>query len=195
VADEANGELADEELAVRASRAGGEGAFDLLVVRWQRRVFQLVGRFARDVAEQEDLAQEVFLRAFRGLAGYRRSAPFEHWLMRIATRVSLDALRARRRRPEAPLPGAEELGGEAALDRALAAPAERQAERDAARMAARDLLDRLAPKDRLVLVLLDLEGWTTAEISARLGTSRPAIKMRASRARRALGRWLEGEGR
>ena len=89
-------EPSDERL-VRATLAGDDEAFTLLVGRYKHRVFVLGARFARDRYALDDLAQETFLRAWRHLRRFRHAAPFEHWLVRIAVRVCYDYLRRVRR--------------------------------------------------------------------------------------------------
>jgi len=176
----------DAELAARAAR-GDPAAFDELVARWKVRVFQLAHRFVARAEDAEDVAQEVFLKMYRSLHTYRSDAPFEHWLMRIATNACRDQLRERKRRPAAPL---AELTPDASawLDRALAGRSLAAAEAERARAAAAELLDRLSVTDRMVLVLVDVEGRSTEEVAALLGSTRAAVKVRAFRARRALRR-------
>lgn len=181
-------EATDGELASRA--AGGEApAFDALVERWRDRVFRLAHRFCRRPEEAEEIAQEVFVKAWRALPGYRREAPFGHWLLRIATRACYDALR-RRRRVETTLAELTEDAGRW-LDAALSGASLEAAEAEEARRVAADLLDRLPPRDRIVLVLMDLEGMSAADVAAATGSTRAAVKVRALRARRALRRLVD----
>lgn len=183
-------ESPDRELAARAT-AGDVAAFSALVERWQGRVFRLAHRFFRRTEDAEDVAQEVFLKVWRALGSYRADAPFERWLLRIATRTCYDALRQRRRRPETTLAQTADDPGRW-LDAALwGASLEAAAAQDARRLAA-DLLDSLRPKDRIVLVLMDLEGMSAAEVAVATGSTRAAVKIRALRARRALRRLAEG---
>ncbi len=179
----------DAELVARAA-AGDVDAFEELVRKWKDRVFRLAFRFFRRREDAEDVAQEVFLRMFRAIGSYRSDAPFEHWLLRIATNVSRDELRERRRKPAVVL---SDITGEPAawLDRALSGAALVAAEAGRARALAADLLDSLSPGDRIVLVLMDLEGMSAAETAAATGSTRGAVKVRAMRARRALCRLAE----
>jgi RNA polymerase sigma-70 factor (ECF subfamily) len=174
----------DSSLASRA--AGGDGrALDALVVRWRDRVFRLAHRVLRRPEDADDVAQEVFLKMVRSIGTYRSDAPFEHWLLRIATNTCRDHLRERRRRPAAVLADMTD-DASAWLDRALSGASLAATEAESARILASNLLDTLHPKDRMILVLLDLEGRSTEEIAAILGSTRAAIKVRAMRARRAL---------
>jgi RNA polymerase sigma-70 factor (ECF subfamily) len=163
-----------EPALVRASLAGDERAYGGLVRRYQTRIFRLLGRFFRRPEDVEEAAQEAFLRAWQKLDTFRATAPFEHWLVRIALRCAFDRLRRM-----APF--------EEPLNDQLAAPA---GDPDA-RLEVEGLLARLAPADRFLLVLLEEEGWAVAEVAAKLGWSRVNVKVRAHRARRRLRRLLE----
>ena len=166
---------ADERQLVHASRNGDGEAFARLVQRHQKRVFRLAGRFFRRPEDVEDAAQETFLIVWRKLHTYQEKAPFEHWL----TRVCLNCCYARLKR-EKP---SEEL-----FETGLAEP-----EHDpTAAIEVEKLLSRLKPADRFVLLLLDGEGWSVADIAERLGWSRANVKVRAHRARKKLRRSLEG---
>ena len=175
---EARPDAEPESILVAAARGGDHGAFGKLVRRHQTRVFRLAGRFFQRPEDVDDVAQEVFLRAWNKLETYRGEAPFEHWLTRLC--LNLCYRRLRSQKPHT-LP----------LEEASAVAAKRQAAPDARLDAAR-WLARLDAKDRFLLILLDGEGWSTAEIAARLGWSRVNVKVRAHRARKRLRRWLEG---
>jgi RNA polymerase sigma-70 factor (ECF subfamily) len=183
-----------DALLVSRAAAGEEGAFETLVARHRDRVYRLALRFFARPEDAEEVAQDVFLRAYRSLASFQSRAPFGHWLLRIATNACRDRLRARRSRPEAtaPAPAGDPDGW---LDAALGGRAIDAARREAARRLASDLLDRLRPKDRIVLVLMDLEGLSAAEVAAATGSTRAAVKVRAMRARRALRRLAGGTSR
>jgi RNA polymerase sigma-70 factor (ECF subfamily) len=176
----------DPALAARAA-AGDEAAFEALVLRWQGRVAGLARRFFRRPEDVEEIAQEVFLKMHRSIGEYRGQAPFQHWLLRVATNTCRDRLRARRRRPEEIL---SEVTDDAQrwLDAALEGRALEAAQAETARVLATDLLDALPEKDRIVLVLMDLEGKPAAEVASLTGSTRGAVKIRAMRARRALRR-------
>ena len=187
---EGNSDLADDasdaSLAARAA-AGDAAAFDHLVERWSPRVFRLALRFFRRPEDAEEVSQEVFLRLYRAAGSYRSGAPFENWLLRIATNTCRDRLRRRRVRKEMVV---ADIAGDAGawLDQALRGASQEAGRAEEARVLAADLLDRLAPKDRIVLVLMDIEGFSSEEVAAVTGSTRAAVKVRALRARRALRR-------
>lgn len=169
-----------EAQLVRASLAGDEDAFAALVRRHQGRVFRLAGRFFRQRQDVEEVAQETFLRAWLKLGTYSARAPFEHWLTRLCLRCAYDRLR----RPGRSAVDASAYPG---LEEGIEAPAIDPT----ARLEVERLLARLQPADRFLLVLLEAEGWSVAEISERLGWSRVNVKVRAHRARQRLRRVLE----
>src|SRR5206468_6561551 len=113
--------------------------------------------------------------AWRRLSTYQARAPFEHWLTRVCLNCCYAALR--KARPEEPLPDRE--------------PADRRSTDPSAALEVERLLRTLPPRDRFLLLMLDGEGWSVAEIAAKLGWSRVNVKVRAHRARRALRKILE----
>ena len=171
---------ADEARLIRATLAGDEEAFAALVRRHQGRVFRLAGRFFRQRQDVEEVAQETFLRAWLKLGTYSARAPFEHWLTRLCLRCAYDRLRR-------PGQGAAESATYGEARDPLAAPATDPT----ARLEVERLLAGLQPADRFLLVLLEAEGWSVAEIAERLGWSRVNVKVRAHRARQRLRRVLE----
>jgi RNA polymerase sigma-70 factor (ECF subfamily) len=176
---------ADAELAARA-RDGDESAFEELFRRHRRRVALIAARFFRRREQVEEVVQESFTKAFFALGefGGGRDASFAAWLARIAFNVSYDELRRQKRRPEGAL---EELTEEeaAGLSARLRDGPDAEA-RAVSRDLAAKLLARLAPEDRLVLVMLDVEGLSVAEIASLLGWTGSKVKVRAHRARAHL---------
>ncbi|MGE4070868.1 MAG: RNA polymerase sigma factor [Lysobacterales bacterium] len=83
----------EEKTAIDRVLAGDTSAFADIVRRWQGPLVNLAYRYCRDQAKAEDLAQEAFLRAFRGLASWRRDAAFSTWLFALATNVYRDEMR------------------------------------------------------------------------------------------------------
>lgn len=91
---------ADHELVKRAQK-GDSRAFDLLVLKYQHKIFGLVSRYVRDSDEIQDVAQEAFIKAYRALAKFRGDSAFYTWLYRIAINTAKNYLVARNRRPPA----------------------------------------------------------------------------------------------
>jgi RNA polymerase sigma-70 factor (ECF subfamily) len=164
----------EERKWIAASLDGDRDAFGNLVRRYQQRVSRLAGRFFRRPEDVEEVAQETFLTVWRKLHTYAGKAPFEHWLTRVCTRCCYARLRQR--------PAPEPLED-------LDPPVEPGD--PGARLEVERLLARLKPADRMVLLLLDGEGWSTAEIADRLGWTRVNVKVRAHRARARLRKLVE----
>jgi RNA polymerase sigma-70 factor (ECF subfamily) len=165
----------DEAVLIAASLKGDSSAFGDLVRLHQHRVFRIVGRFFRRREDVEEVAQETFLTAWRKLGTYRARAPFEHWLTRLCLNCCYGRLR--RSRPEEE-PLSEATGASDSPDPGAALELER-------------LLGTLPPEERFILLLLDGEGWSAAEIAEKLGWTRVNVKVRAHRARKKLRRLLE----
>ena len=180
----------DAELAARA-RDGDEPAFEELFRRHKARVALIAARFFRDRHQVEEVVQESFAKAFFALGEFtnRRDASFAAWLARIAFNACYDELRRRKRRPEEALDAVTEEEAARLRERLRGgADAEGAA---VSRDLASKLLARLAPEDRLVLVMLDAEGLSVAEIASLTGWTASKVKVRAHRARAHLRRVLE----
>ena len=88
-----------DAMLVERTVAGDQKAFELLVIKYQRRIQRLIGRMVRDVDLVEDIAQETFIRAYRALAQFRGEAQFYTWLYRIAINTAKKALMDLKRNP------------------------------------------------------------------------------------------------
>jgi RNA polymerase sigma-70 factor (ECF subfamily) len=162
---------------------GDQQAFGELAARHKSRVFGLVSRFAANSADLEDICQDVFIQAYFNLRQFRRESPFQHWLLRIATFKSYDYLRRRKReRAGTSIDVLLESGYEPVADQPRALPPEVDRLYEA--------IARLAPKERLVLTLLELEERTLQEVAQLTGWSVGNVKVRAFRARASLAKLL-----
>lgn len=90
-------ELLDTDLVVRVQQ-GDKKAFDLLVIKYQHRIIQLVNRYVKDPSEAQDVAQEAFIKAYRALKNFRGDSAFYTWLYRIAINTAKNYLLSRSRR-------------------------------------------------------------------------------------------------
>jgi len=181
--DRAAHEPSDEHL-IKATLAGDEAAFALLVTRYKRRVFSLAVRFSRDDDELEDICQEVFIKVYENLLSFRHDAPFEHWLTRISVHACHDALRRKRHAFRH-----TSLDEQAMEVRDYGAEARQEARQ--AREVLAGAMAQLNPQERLVITLLELEGYSVSEIAGMTEWSVANVKVRAHRARLALKRILE----
>jgi RNA polymerase sigma-70 factor (ECF subfamily) len=175
-------------------RGGEEAAFEELFRRHRRRVALIASRFFRRREQIEEVVQESFAKAFFALGDFsnRQAESFGAWLARIAFNVCYDELRRLKRRPESSLSELDEDEAARLRERARSAGDARTVETQAvSRELAAKLLARLSPEDRLVLVMLDVEGLSTAEIAEVTGWSVSKVKVRAHRARAHLRRVLK----
>jgi RNA polymerase sigma-70 factor (ECF subfamily) len=168
---------------------GNQDAFEILVRRYSQRVFSIIGSFFRRRDMVEDIAQEVFARSYFSLTTFTLGRSFEAWVAKITVNACYDHLRAQRRRSENTAPQFMEEEDEWLELQMIEAARDRHASHERQREAsdiAERLLAKLDPEDRLVLVLLDRDGYSVQEISEMLGWGQSKIKVRAFRARRAL---------
>ncbi len=188
-----NVEPSDVELVSRAV-ADDETAFEELFNRHRRRVSLIASRFFRQREQIEEVVQESFMKAYLALPDFSNSQEnsFASWIARIAFNACYDELRRMKRRPESAMSNVSEeesawlkaqLRSQGAGDDVEAAAV--------ARDLADKLLARLSPEDRLLLVMLDVEGLSVAEIGEMNKWSISKVKVRAHRARASLRRVLE----
>ena len=189
VPDSAAVECADAEL-IAAVLNGEAASFEMLVRKYQPRVFATARRYARRESEVEDIVQEVFLKAFQKLRSFRGDAPFEHWLMRLTVRTCYDFLRAHRRNREISFTDVSEQESDW-LERFVADPSSASERTAAARDLVQRVLAELSPAARLVITLLEIEDRSVKEVAALTGWSVPVVKIRAFRARGEMRKWLE----
>jgi RNA polymerase sigma-70 factor, ECF subfamily len=158
----------DEPALVEACLAGRREAFDLIVERHRRPVYQLCYRFVGNHEDASDLSQDVFVRAFRGLRKFRGHSSLATWLYRIAVNVCLNRVSAR------PLPN-EPIGDRQFVDNHADSGSDRliRAERQARVRAA---IAQLPRKQRATLVLRVYHDMSHQEIATVLGSSVGAVK-------------------
>lgn len=184
-------ESSDADL-VDAVLKGDATSFTHLFERHRQRVTSIAGRFFLHSPQIEEIVQETFIKAYFGLPNFSQNKvdSFAHWLARIAFNCCYDELRRQSRNPERMLTDFDEA--ERQQLRALTGVETTTVESTAInRDLAHKLLRLLSAEDRLVLVLLDVEGLSVAEIAQLMGWSSPKVKIRAFRARADLRRLLK----
>jgi RNA polymerase sigma-70 factor (ECF subfamily) len=174
-------EPSDAEL-IAAVLQGDPARFEPLIQKYSPRIFATARRYARREDEVQDIAQEIWLKAYQKLASFRGEAPFEHWLMRLAVRTCYDFLRAHQRNRESSFSDLSEPEADW-LDRFVADPDAAPEDADAARLLVNRVLEELSPPARLIITLLEIEDRTVKEIAQLTGWSVPLVKVRAFRAR------------
>lgn len=164
----------DDATLVARARDGDVRAFEALVRRYQRQVYRLAVRMLGDSGEAEDVAQEVFLAAWRTLPEIREDAAIRSWLYRTAANRCLNLLRARR--PTAPL-----------ADPAMpSADPEAHVEAGEKLAALRSAISQLTPEQRACWLLREVEELSYEEIAGILRTTPQAVRGRLARARAEL---------
>jgi len=181
-------ERTEAELIAAVLR-GDAASFEPLIQKYSPRVFATARRYARRESEVEDIAQEVWLKAFQKLKSFRGEAPFEHWLMRLAVRTCYDFLRGHQRNRETTFSELTDTEGDW-LERFVKQPDSVNEHADAARQLIERVLAQLSPPARLVITLLEIEDRSVKEIAKLTGWSVPLVKVRAFRARAEMRKLL-----
>ncbi|HYT49046.1 MAG TPA: sigma-70 family RNA polymerase sigma factor [Pyrinomonadaceae bacterium] len=184
-------ESTDDALVV-ATVAGDESAFEQLFERHRRQVARIAGRFFAQREQIEEIIQDTFTKAYFALSTYHgtHAASFKAWLTQIAVNCCYDHLRRARRRPEQGFGDVEESEAQEFAAQLRSPPKDVETEL-VSRDLATKLLSRLSAEDRLVLTLLDIEGFSVAEIAGVTNWSVSKVKVRAHRARANLRRVLQ----
>lgn len=180
----------DQALVERA-QSGDRRAFDLLVLKYQQRVGNLIGRYVRDSSEVLDVTQDAFLKAYRALPGFRGESAFYTWIYRIAINTAKNHMVAQGRRPPGDDVDAEvaeqlDVGGRL---RDTATP-ERELLRDEIANNVQAALDDLPEELRTAVVLREFEGMSYEEIAAAMDCPIGTVRSRIFRAREAIDKRL-----
>jgi RNA polymerase sigma-70 factor (ECF subfamily) len=176
----------DRELVQRAQREDKE-AFEELIRRHQNRVFAVAGGILRRREDVEDIAQQVFVKAYFSLKRFDQRAAFSTWLYKITVNECWDLLRKKKVRPlvyESDL--SEEQARQVAGSELAQNPGPDISERIEAREQVELLLEGLDERDRLMLMLKEVEGFSIDEIAEVLELNTNTVKVRLFRARRKI---------
>lgn len=182
----------DEQL-VKKFKAGEVEAFEELVTRYERKVYNLAYRFTGNHADAGDLAQEVFIRVFRSIRGFREESSFSTWIYTIAVNVCRDELRKRKRRKNVFWEEMSPSQAETAAGRDTSLPEEELERRDLQQLM-QHYLRQLPENHRLILLLREMEQLSYEEIASVLNCSIGTVKSRLSRARNALKDIIKTDG-
>lgn len=178
----------EQELVERA-RAGDEDAFACLVVSNQSRIYNLILRMTGSPDDAQELAQEAFLNAWRGLKGFQGDSSFSTWLYRLASNTCIDFLRREKRRKALAVSSSlddEENQTMLQIPDTKSCTPEESLEQREMRDLIHNGLSLLSQEHRQVLVMRELEELTYSEISQLLSLEEGTVKSRIARARAAL---------
>lgn len=175
-------ELLDEEL-VRRAQEGQQRAFDLLVIRHQSKVLQLVSRFVGE-ADAPDVAQDAFIKAYRALPNFKGQSAFYTWLYRIAINTAKNQLVSRKRRPQGQDIDVQdaELYGHTEQMSDIDTP-ESQLLTSEIQQAVADAIEQLPDDLRQAITLRELEGLSYEEIAEAMDCPIGTVRSRIFRAR------------
>jgi RNA polymerase sigma-70 factor (ECF subfamily) len=172
-------DASDAELVARVQR-GDSGAFDLLARRYAKRAFAVANRLLQNPADAEDVVQDAFIAAIRGIDSFEPGRPFAPWLMRIVLNKALTALRSRA--AEATHLSSAEL----TESDAIAVSTESLRERAEIRERFEAALRLLPRREQLIVQLADVEGFTSAEIAGQLAIPSGTVRWLLHQARQKL---------
>ncbi len=178
---------ADDRELVRRSQREDKEAFEELIRRHQHRVFAVAGGILKRREDVEDIAQQVFVKAYFSLKRFDQRAAFSTWLYKITVNECWDMLRKKKVRPlvyESDL--SEEQARQVISSAETGKDAPDVSERLQARQRVERLLDTLDERDRLMLVLKEVEGFSIEEIAEVLDLNANTVKVRLFRARRRV---------
>ena len=179
-------------MLVERTVAGDQKAFELLVIKYQRRIERLIGRMVRDVDLVEDIAQETFIRAYRALAQFRGDAQFYTWLYRIAVNTAKKALMDLKRDPlvsESALRGGSDDEDEtSAVENELTSSETPETILAAKEIAAtvNSAMEALPEELRQAVTLREIEGLSYEEIAEVMNCPIGTVRSRIFRAREAI---------
>ncbi|MEM7603331.1 MAG: sigma-70 family RNA polymerase sigma factor [Verrucomicrobiota bacterium] len=187
-----DGNLPETDLIARWEENRCEQSARELIKRFHPRVASIIRQRHRQVEDWPDMEQETFTRVFQNLHRYRPEKPLEHWISRIALNVCRECWRKRSSRKDLRWSDLSEAERRVFEQSNQAGESENKlATRDAHSLLLR-LMETLDPTDQLILSLLYQEGYKAPEVAARVGLSKAAVRLRAFRARKKLGKlWQE----
>lgn len=170
-------DVRSEAKLVEDARRGDRDSFGALVLRYEQRLIRVVLRFVTDIDLAKDLAQETFLRSYERLDQFDPSRRFGPWLFRIGVNLTLDFLRRRKRR------GKWTLFSEGSSERQPDPAVEDPRQHLELSQEIHRVLEEIPEKYRSVLILRDLENFSTSEVSAILERKEATIRWRLAEAR------------
>ncbi|KAF3981144.1 MAG: RNA polymerase sigma factor RpoE [Methylococcales symbiont of Hymedesmia sp. n. MRB-2018] len=180
----------DKDL-VRRVQQGDKSAFDLLVIKYQHRIIQLVNRYVKDPSEAQDVAQEAFIKAYRALGNFRGDSAFYTWLYRIAINTAKNYLVSRSRRYsdyQVDIQDAEQVGNAPQL-KGMDTP-EHLLMNDEIVAVIKSAIEKLPEEMKNAIMLREFEGMSYEEIAQIMECPVGTVRSRIFRAREAIDKKL-----
>ena len=181
-----NEDLRPDEEIVAAVLGGDIESFEDLILRYQPRIFGMARKYFRNESDVEDLVQTIFTKTYKKLGSFKKTAPFEHWFMRLSVNTCYDALRRRTKHCEQAVSDLmfEDESWQNRLDNIP--DSEDQESLDKANELVHSVMEQISNKARIVLTMQELEGRSIKEISELTGWSISLVKVQAFRARKEM---------
>ena len=181
-----NEDLRPNEEIVAAVLGGDIESFEELILRYQPRIFGMARKYFRNESDVEDLVQTIFTKTYKKLGSFKKTAPFEHWFMRLSVNTCYDALRRRNKHREQAVSDLmfEDESWQNRLDNIP--DSEDQESLDKANELVHSVMEQISNKARIVLTMQELEGRSIKEISELTGWSISLVKVQAFRARKEM---------
>ena len=184
-----------EKKIIEKVLGGDANAFEELVLKYEKTVYNLALRMVGDRDDASDMTQEAFIKAYGSLSSFRGDSKFSVWIYRIATNVCLDFLRSKSRKQQVSLTVSDDDDEDAQLDipDPSSAP-EQQLIKKISMQSVEEGLKTLPDKQRQILVMRELGGMSYAEIGKALSLEEGTVKSRIFRARKRLCTFLLDSG-
>lgn len=181
-----NEDLRPDEEIVAAVLGGDIESFEELILRYQPKIFGMARKYFRNESDVEDLVQTIFTKTYKKLGIFKKTAPFEHWFMRLSVNTCYDALRRRTKHREQAVSDLmfEDESWQNRLDNIP--DSEDQESLDKANELVHSVMEQISNKARIVLTMQELEGRSIKEISELTGWSISLVKVQAFRARKEM---------
>ena len=186
------GEGATDQELVERVKQGDKTAFDLLVIKYQQRIINLVSRFVRNQSDAQDVTQEAFIKAYRAMPNFRGESAFYTWMYRIAVNTAKNHLAVQSRRPvaaERDITEIEQIEGHNAL-KDYATP-EHMLLRDEIQETIVKAIENLPDDLKMAITLREVEGLSYEDIASAMDCPIGTVRSRIFRAREAIDNQLE----
>jgi len=182
-----------EQALVDGLLKGDSQCFELLVRNYGGKLLSVARRYLNNEADAQDVVQETYIKVFQKIASFKSTSSLSTWLHRVLVTTALMKIRSNKRRREDPMDDErsavnafDDNGERLVLEEELALSAESIAENDEVSTKVRQAISGLAEAPRALIMLRDIEGYSTEEVSKMLGMSLSGVKTGLHRARKQL---------